>query len=184
MYKFIYIRRFLVFILSVLFMFLVSCSSADRKQGVEYPAEPVIEKESADGTVKEMPEEPVKEYAEKKQRDYNLKFIAYDINIDDPAWDRRSYYKVFIDKVEAGRTTIGLESQKKVFESNVSVNRHLLVVEKWALDEKKGQYIKLNNIEQPKPGYVYFNMPDDKTAVITLKNDPFANKSEFDVEFE
>ncbi len=170
-----------VSVLSVLFMFLISCSTADRNKRIEHPEEAVKKEEPEKEPVIE---EPAVETPEIKHREFNLKFIAYDINIEDPAWDRRSYYKVYIDKVDAGRTTIGLESQKKVFESNISSNRHLLVAEKWALDEKKGQYIKLNNIEQPKPDYIYFDMPEDKTAVITLKNDPFANKSEFSVEFE
>jgi hypothetical protein len=117
-------------------------------------------------------------------KEFNFKFVGYDININNPEQDRRSYYKIIIDKVEAGRTTIGLESQKKIFEAKVLANRHLLVVEKWALDEKKGQYIKLNNIEQPKPAHKYFELPDDKTAVITLINDPQENKSEFQVELE
>ncbi len=117
-------------------------------------------------------------------KEYNFKFIGYDINIDNPELDRRSYYKVIIDKVEAGRTTIGLESQKKIFEAKLSCNRHLLAVEKWALDEKKGQYIKLNNIEQPKPQYTYFELPEDKTAIVKLINDPLKNQSEYQVELE
>ena len=117
-------------------------------------------------------------------KEYNFRFVGYDINIDDPSWDRRSYYKIFIDKVDAGRTTIGLESQKKTFESRLPSNRHLLMVEKWVLDEKKGQYVKLNNIEQPKPDYLYFELLADKVAEITLENDPLKNKSNFQVDIE
>jgi hypothetical protein len=117
-------------------------------------------------------------------KEYNFKFTGYDINIDNPDLDRRSYYRIIIDKIEAGRTTIGLESQKKTFEAKITSNRHLLAVEKWALDEKKGQYVKLNNIEQPKPAHTYFELPDDKTAVIKLVNDPQKNQSEFQVELE
>lgn len=156
-------------------IFLMSCSSGEIIK-TEQPVEdtPALPSPADDITAPEP-----------REREYNFVFTGYDINIDDPAWDRRSYYRIYIDKIDAGRTTIGLESQKKTFESKISSNnRHLVIVEKWVLDEKKGQYVKLNNIEQPKPGYLYFDMPDNKTAVVTLKNDPLNNKSEFELEFE
>ncbi|MBN2401669.1 MAG: hypothetical protein JXN64_04660 [Spirochaetes bacterium] len=156
-------------------IFLMSCSSGEIIK-TEQPIEdtPALPSPADDVTAPEL-----------REREYNFVFTGYDINIDDPAWDRRSYYRIYIDKIDAGRTTIGLESQKKTFESKISSNnRHLVIVEKWVLDEKKGQYVKLNNIEQPKPGYLYFDMPDNKTAVVTLKNDPLNNKSEFELEFE
>ncbi len=166
-------RKALFVVISTL-LFLLSCSSGDIKKS-DTPADnaPAVNTPADSGT-------PVNV----QPKEFNFKFIGYDINIDDPSWDRRSYYKIFIDKVDAGRTTIGLESQRKTFESKISSNRHLLIVEKWVLDEKKGQYIKLNNIEQPKPGYIYFDLPEDKAVVISLKNDPLNNKSEFQVELD
>ena len=156
-------------------MILISCSTGDQvKKGEDTTGDTPVVITPVDN------EPPVIA----QPREYNFRFVGYDVNIDDPSWDRRSYYKIFIDKVDAGRTTIGLESQKKTFESRLPSNRHLLVVEKWVLDEKKGQYVKLNNIEQPKPGYLYFELPDDKTAVITLENDPLNNKSNFNLDFE
>ncbi len=119
-----------------------------------------------------------------EEKDYNFRFIGYDINIDDPERDRRAYYKIKIDKLDVGRTTIGLESQKKIFEATITHNRHLLIIQKWVLNEKKGKYLKLNNIEQPKPDYIYFDLPEDKIAVITLKSDPLSNRSAFSVEVE
>jgi hypothetical protein len=172
--------RKLLFIIIASFIFLLSCSSGNQIKKNENPVEgapvvntPAVNSPVDNGTVVNV-----------QPKEYNFKFVGYDINIDDPSFDRRSYYKIFIDKIDAGRTTIGLESQKKIFESKISSNRHLLVVEKWVLDEKKGQYVKLNNIEQPKPGYLYFELHDDKAAVINLKNDPLNNKSEFQLEFE
>ncbi len=118
------------------------------------------------------------------EREYNFKFTGYDLNIDNPEKDRRSYYIIKIDKVEVGRTTIGLESQEKTFEYNLTGTRHLLMVEKWALDGKKGKYVKLNNIYQPKPAYIYFTLPDNKAAAITLENDPAANLAVFNIVIE
>ncbi len=83
----------------------------------------------------------------------NFRFVAYDTGITHPDDDKRCYYKVFIDKIDAGRTTIGLESQKKYFEAKLSPNTHVIVVEKWVLDEREGEYKKLNNILQHKPNY-------------------------------
>jgi len=99
-----------------------------------------------------------------KPGQYNFKFVGYDADIDNPENDRRSYYKVFIDKAEEGRTTTGLESQEKSFEAMLMPNRHLVTVEKWVLDKKEGRYVKLNNIEQPKPNYVYFTLPEMKST--------------------
>ena len=101
---------------------------------------------------------------------YNFRFVGFDGDIDEPDSDRRSYYKVYIDKSDEGRTTTGLESQEKVFESSLSPNRHLVTVEKWVLDQKSGRYVKLNNIEQPKPNFVYFTLPEDRIVIIRLKS--------------
>ncbi|MBN2040081.1 MAG: hypothetical protein JW864_08580 [Spirochaetes bacterium] len=163
-----------VLMLNLSLIIMMSCSTGDQTRKDDN-----INSTIADNSPIDVEPEEVR-----RPREYNFRFIGYDINIDDPAWDRRSYYRIYLDKIDAGRTTIGLESQQKTFESKISSNRHLLVVEKWALDEKKGQYIKLNNIEQPKPHYIYFNLPKDKAAVITLKNDPFTNKSDFEVVYE
>jgi hypothetical protein len=100
---------------------------------------------------------------------YNLRFLGYDSDVHDPSGDRRSYYKIFIDKVEAGRTTTGLESQKKSFEARIQANRHLLTVEKWVLDPKKEAYVKVNNIGQPKPDFFYFDMEGDSPVTITME---------------
>lgn len=123
-------------------------------------------------------------FRNKKPDTYNFKFIGYDFNIENPESDRRCYYKIFLDKIEVGRTTIGLESQDKVYEGNVQANRHLLSVEKWVLDEKQGKYVKLNNIDQPRPNYVYFGSSEGSIALITLKNDMHNNSSVFEIDLE
>lgn len=114
---------------------------------------------------------------------YNLKFVGFDSDILNPNQDRRCYYKIFIDKVEDGRTTTGLESQKKVYETKLSQNRHLMVVEKWVLDEKAGRYVKLNNIDQPKPNFVYFTIPEKRIVVIEMETDS-NGESKFEIDFE
>jgi hypothetical protein len=100
---------------------------------------------------------------------YNFRFIVRDTEIDNPDNDRRSYYKVFIDKAEEGRTTTGLESQVKTYEASLSPNRHLITIEKWVLDQKMSRYVKLNNIEQPKPNFMYFEVPEKKIVIVEMK---------------
>lgn len=114
---------------------------------------------------------------------YNLRFIGSDAYINDPEVDRRSYYKVYIDKTDEGRTTTGLESQEKVFESSLSPNRHLITVEKWVLEHKSGRYVKLNNIDQPKPNFIYFTLPEGRIVIIRLKS-VNSGSAEFQVDFE
>ncbi|MBN1534762.1 MAG: hypothetical protein JXA20_18975 [Spirochaetes bacterium] len=104
-------------------------------------------------------------------RDYNFQLIAQNIGINDPEGDVRCYYKVFIDKVEEGRTDIALDSQKKGFRAVISPNRHLLKVEKWVLDERRGTYVKPNNIDQPRPNYLYFDLRKGRTVTVDLQVD-------------
>lgn len=119
----------------------------------------------------------------KKPDSYNVRFIGLDAEIDDPASDRRAYYKIFIDKEEEGRTTTGLESQEKTCETTLQPNRHLITVEKWVLDQKSGRYIKLNNIEQPKPNFIYFDLPADRIVIIEMKS-LRDGKTDFVIHFE
>lgn len=101
---------------------------------------------------------------------YNLIMTLYDSDIDNPDNDRRSYYEIFIDKSESGRTTIGLESQKKIFEAKLTPDRHLIKVEKWVLDETLGRYIKLNNLYQPKPDFIYVSIEEDKISRVNVES--------------
>jgi len=104
---------------------------------------------------------------------YNFVLTLYDHDIDNPENDRRSYYEIFIDKAESGRTTIGLESQKKIFEAKLTQDRHLVKVEKWVLDESQGRYIKLNNLYQPKPDFIYVNIEDGKISRVNVESSKY-----------
>ncbi len=101
-------------------------------------------------------------------RDYNFMLVAQNLGIDDPDRDLRCYYKVFIDKVEEGRTEIALDSQKKYFKATLRPNRHLLKVEKWVLDQRQEKYVKPNNIDQPRPDFLYFDVPESGTVSVEL----------------
>ncbi len=114
---------------------------------------------------------------------YNVRVIAYDTDIRNPQDDRRCYYRLVFDKIIEARTTTGLESQEKTYEAKLSANKHLLLVEKWILDEAEGRYVKLNNVEQPKPNYFYFDIPDNRVVIITLNIDR-TGRAIFTTDFE
>lgn len=105
----------------------------------------------------------------------NFKLTAYDTDIEDPANDRRCYYRVYINKIDSGRTTTGLESQEKYYEAKLTPNRHLVKLEKWVLNDKEGRYVKVNNIEQPKPDFIYITIAENKTTTVTMRSTKFGN---------
>ncbi|HOT19624.1 MAG TPA: hypothetical protein PLH80_01050 [Spirochaetota bacterium] len=126
-------------------------------------------------------EPPIEPIISPTEVNVNFRFIAYDTGITTPDEDKRCYYKIFIDKIDAGRTTIGLESQKKYFEAKLSSNMHLIVVEKWVLDEREGEYKKVNNILQPKPNFFYFETKASSLTELIMINDKMVNKAQFTV---
>ncbi len=108
-----------------------------------------------------------------EKKEYNLVITMYDSDIENPDNDRRSYYEISIDKTDSGRSTIGLESQKKVFETRLVPDRHLIRIEKWILDESQGRYIKLNNLYQPKPDFIYVNIEQGKTTRVNVESSKY-----------
>lgn len=105
-----------------------------------------------------------------------------DRNIPGPDRDRRSYYKIYINKIEVGRTEIGLESQVKKYSTKLEFNSHLLEIEKYVLDEEKERYVKLNNIEQPKPNFFYFSNEGKRGLKLDVTHDIASHQTEYDVE--
>ena len=123
----------------------------------------------ADGTlvVKKKGETVViQEYSQPE--DYNAKIIVFSPSIEK---DRRCYYRVLINKQDAGRTEIGFESQQKTFTTFLSPNTYLLSLEKYVLDENKNSYVKVNNIEQLRPSTYYFDTRSDRIVVVTVRHD-------------
>ena len=84
-------------------------------------------------------EKIIREERFKKPDSYNFKFIIFNDDIKNPSQDRRCYYRIYIDKIEKGRTSTGLESQEKIFETTLEGERHLVSIEKWVLDKKRGR---------------------------------------------
>ncbi len=116
---------------------------------------------------------------EKETEKGRILLKVIDSGIDGPSEDRRVFYRIYMNKLETGRTTTGLESQYKTYETSVSPNRHLIMLEKWALNAEQGEYVKLNNINQLKPSYCYIVVESGKTTevVVTGKKDGAAEYS-------
>lgn len=106
----------------------------------------------------------------KNESKSNFFISIYDTEIDNPDNDRRCYYMIYIDKIDSGRTTVALESQRKDFDTFLSTDRHLIKVEKWILNESLGRYVKLNNIDQPKPDFIYITIARDQIVRVKLKS--------------
>ncbi|MEJ5360516.1 MAG: hypothetical protein WBK20_06195 [Spirochaetota bacterium] len=154
------VKKYVIVVLMAAVSCIFACTSVPK---YEAPVEPVIA--------------PV-------EVNVNFRFIASDIGIINPDDDKRCYYKVFIDKIDAGRTTIGLESQKKYFEAKLSANTHLIVIEKWVLDEKEGEYKKVNNILQPKPNYYYFETKSNIVTEVIMVNDKKTNTAQYSISIQ
>jgi hypothetical protein len=134
---------------------------------------------SACGSTQVKTEQTTTTEAEVLGDEVTLILLVRDTAIEGPDNDRRSYYRIFIDKVEVGRTEIALESQNKKFETTVDRNSHLVEVEKYVLDPKLGRYVKLNNIEQPKPNYFYFDSSRVNRQQIQMEHNVQTNKAEY-----
>jgi hypothetical protein len=134
------------------------------------------------GTMEEIKEADKKERF-KRPVTYNFRLITLGTEINSVNENRRSYYRVFIDKKEEGRTTTGFESQDRVFDAKLQPGRHFLEIEKWVLDVRTNGYVKLNNIDQPKPNFFYFESNDDRIVLVKLIDNRY-ERAFFTIEFE
>jgi len=132
-------------------------------------------------TVVEVPEE-TETY--KKPEAFNLRLVIRTINAEGELAARKTYYRVFIDGTEQGRTTIGEEIQEKSFEAYVPAENHTITVEKYVLDERRGKYVKLKNIEQPKPDSYTVELPEDRILNLSFEEDGATAEGIFSASFE
>ena len=116
-------------------------------------------------------------------RENNLYIYIHDTDIVNTEDDRRCYYTIYINKIESGRTTTGLESQEKVFEAALTPDKHLVKVEKWVLNESLGRYVKVNNIDQPKPDSIYVDIKKNDIIKVRLKSSK-TGAAEYNIDVE
>jgi len=92
---------------------------------------------------------------------YNLVFEGADTMQSSTTDNKIIFYKIFIDGVEAGRTETGIAAVSKVFTASLDSGKyHVISPERWELDRKKEEYVRMNNVYQPKPVKIY--IPDNR----------------------
>ena len=94
---------------------------------------------------------------------YNLVFEAADTVQLSAVDNRVIFYKMFINGAEAGRTETGIAPVSKVFTVNLDSGKyHVISPERWELDRKKEEYVRMNNVYQPKPVKIY--VPENRVV--------------------
>lgn len=86
--------------------------------------------------------------------DYTIELTIFDMPADEKA--NRVFYKIYCDGQDYGRTEPVLSINKSIFQLNLAPGQyHEIVIERWRLDETLDQYVRDNNIRQPKPITLY-----------------------------
>jgi len=94
---------------------------------------------------------------------YNLVFEATDTTQSSVVDNKVIFYKMFINGAEAGRTETGIAPVSKVFTVNLDSGKyHVISPERWELDRKKEEYMRMNNVYQPKPVKIY--VPENRVV--------------------
>ena len=120
----------------------------------------------------------------KKAVDMNVKIAVIGKVPASTETGQQIYYRIFIDQTDAGRTTIAGSEEEKVFESKVIPGIHTIHVEKYILDEHKGRYVKVKNIDQPKPDAFDFTVEQDRIVILHLKDNGSDEQAEFTADYE
>ncbi len=97
--------------------------------------------------------------------DYTIEFKINDLPTGEKA--SRVFYKVYCDGKDYGRTEPVLSINESAIQLNVAAGQyHEIIVERWRLDETENQYVRDNNIRQPRPITVF--VYPDRIMIITL----------------
>lgn len=93
----------------------------------------------------------------------NIFFESQDRGTANPEEDRTIYYKIYLDKELAAKTTSGLFFQKKKLNLHLPAGKYLFFAERWYLEEtpenEVPEYKRANNVWQMKP--VYIDIPEN-----------------------
>ncbi len=97
---------------------------------------------------------------------YNVEITFQEPNFDNPQYDTQGFYRIFIDQTREERTTIALRSQKREWKGKLSLDRHLLRIERWELDKTTKNYLRAKNLLQLKPSQFYVTIKEGKLTRI------------------
>ncbi|HOJ50166.1 MAG TPA: hypothetical protein PKW55_05080 [Spirochaetota bacterium] len=99
-----------------------------------------------------------------KDKKIKIRFI-FDAVVNNYQEDVESYAEIYIDKKNVGITEQKLLSQEKNFEFETSYEKHLLQVNIFIQDPLKKKWVRLKNIDQPKPIYFIPNSAYDNLYI-------------------
>lgn len=86
--------------------------------------------------------------------DYTVEIKINDLPTGEKA--NRVFYKVYCDGKDYGRTEPVLSINTSAIQLNVAAGQyHEIIIERWRLDETENQYVRDNNIRQPRPITVF-----------------------------
>lgn len=106
----------------------------------------------------------------------NVVLESQDRGAANPEEDRTIYYKIFLDKELAAKTTSGLFFQKKKLSLHLTPGRYLFFAERWYLEESSDnevpEYKRANNVWQMKPMYIdVLESPDTLKIIFGMDHD-------------
>lgn len=84
--------------------------------------------------------------------------------------EKMLFYKLFVDGRYSGRTTTGPAQQSRRCTLKLDENEyHIIRMERWELPAGKEDYVRVNNIAQPRPLRIY--MPSNRLLKISVTRD-------------
>lgn len=86
--------------------------------------------------------------------DYTVEITINDLPTGEKS--SRVFYKIYCDGQDFGRTEPMLAINQSMIQLNLAAGQyHEIVIERWRLDETSDEYVRDNNIRQPKPVITY-----------------------------
>jgi len=107
-------------------------------------------REKEDNTIINISKNPINAYPKNKK--VKVRFI-FDAEINNVQNDVEAYAEVYLDKKNIGITEQKLLSQEKNFEFETTYEKHLLQIVVFLQDQAKKKWVRLKNIDQPRPIY-------------------------------
>jgi hypothetical protein len=86
--------------------------------------------------------------------DYTVELTINDLPTGEKA--SRVFYKIYCNGQDFGRTEPMLAINRSMIQLNLATGQyHEIIIERWRLDETSDEYVRDNNIRQPKPVVIY-----------------------------
>lgn len=121
----------------------------------------------------------------KKPYDCNFIFNVIHEQTNSSERSEKMFFRIFIDNIEIGRTETGRIGESLSFKGMIPTERNQeLRIEMYLLDSTKGRYVKVRNIEQPKPDRFIFTIPADRIIIVNLSISDSNGETTFTTDFE